>query len=139
VPVALVGCPERCVSELDALLNLVNRAGSGDTVLVEQLHEAAFPNPRLEAYLAAARRGAAVRILLDHLDDDPSDPRGNDATARRVNAVASTEGLNLEARLATPQAASQRMVLATFANRGSSGSPATRPPKIRNRHSAAER
>ncbi len=102
VPVALAGCPERCLSELDALLNLVNRAGPGDTVLVEQLHEAGHPNPRLEAYLAAARRGAAVRILLDRVDDDPADPRGNGATVRHVNAVAFAEGLNLEAQLANP-------------------------------------
>ena len=102
VAVALVGCPERCVTELDALLNLVNRAGPGDTVLVEQFHEAALPNPRLEAYLAAARRGAAVRILLDLVEDAATDPRGNHAAARRVNDVASAEGLNLEARLANP-------------------------------------
>ncbi len=102
VPVVLVGCPEPCVSELDALLNLVNRAGPGDTVLVEQLHEAGDPNPRLDAYLGAARRGAAIRILLDAVDDDPTDPRGNSATARRVNAVAFAERLNLEARLANP-------------------------------------
>jgi hypothetical protein len=101
VPVVLVGCPRWCVSEADALLNLVNRAGPGDTVLVEH-HEAGYPNPRLEAYLAAARRGAAVRILLDRVEDDSTDPRGNHATARRVNALAFAEGLNLEARLANP-------------------------------------
>jgi hypothetical protein len=115
VPIAVVGCPERCVSEPDALLNLLNRTGAGDTVLVEQ-HEAAYPNPRLEAYLAAARRGAAVRILLDRVDDDPTDPRGNHAAGRRMNTIASAERLNLEVRLANPTGAGihSGMVLASL-------------------------
>jgi hypothetical protein len=88
VPVGLVGCPARCVSEPDALLMLVSRAGPGDTVLV-QLYEAGDANPRMEAFLAAARRGADVRILLDRADDDPADPRGNRGTALRIDTDAS--------------------------------------------------
>ena len=115
VPVALVGCPSRCVSEPDALITLVSRAGPGDTVLVE-LYKAGDADPRLEAFLAAARRGADVRILLDRVDDDPTDPRGNRATALRVNTVSSVEGLNLEVRLADPTRGGihNGMVLATL-------------------------
>ena len=62
----------------------------------------ADPNPRLEAYIAAARRGAQARILLDSVFDDPTDPRGNTATCAYVNALASTEGLDLGCKLANP-------------------------------------
>jgi len=100
-PLALLGCLERCVSESDALMALVNRAGHGDTVFAE-VHEAGPPNPRVDSYLAAARRGAAVRVLLDLADDNPADPNGNDSSARRLNATAAAEGLNLDVRLADP-------------------------------------
>jgi hypothetical protein len=92
---------------------MVARAGSGDTVLVEQLHEYTFwgaatsnptddPNPRLEAYIAAARRGAKVRILLDSAYDDPGDVRGNTATCAYADAIATSEGLDLDCELANP-------------------------------------
>ena len=69
----LIHSPEQALRDQDSLLGLVNRAGAGDTILVEQLYEnlywgaedsnvTADPNPRLQAYIAAARRGAKVRV-----------------------------------------------------------------------------
>jgi len=65
--------PEAALRHSDGLFALLEQAGSGDTILVEQLYEtlewgtAAEPitNPRLRAYVEAARRGASVRILLN--------------------------------------------------------------------------
>lgn len=55
------------------LLGMVSRAGAGDWVLVAQNTEeqpwgtSSTPrdNPRLQAYIAAAQRGATVRVILD--------------------------------------------------------------------------
>jgi cardiolipin synthase len=109
----MVQSPENSLRDLDSLLGMVARAGSGDTVLVEQLYEYTFwgpttsnptddPNPRLEACIAAARRGAMVRILLDSAYDDPGDVRGNSATCAYVDAIATSEGLDLACKLANP-------------------------------------
>lgn len=95
------------------LLALLGRADAGDTILVEQLFEHAYwgrgdsdplsdPNPRLEALIAAARRGARVRLLLDSYYDDPFQARNNVATLNYVTQVAAREGLDLEARRANP-------------------------------------
>lgn len=95
------------------LLELLARAGPGDVILVQQLYEHPFwgsgattpaedPNPRLEALIAAARRGAQVRVLLDRFFDTPTDPRSNAATVAYVNAIAQREGLDLIARLGNP-------------------------------------
>ena len=62
----------------------------------------ADPNPRLEAYVDAARAGATVRILLDSQFDDPGDPRGNTATCLYVNDIAANEVLDLECRIGNP-------------------------------------
>jgi cardiolipin synthase A/B len=62
----------------------------------------ADPNPRLERLIDAARRGARVRILLDSLYDRPEDLRSNRATADYVHAVAASENLDMEVRLANP-------------------------------------
>jgi cardiolipin synthase A/B len=62
----------------------------------------ADPNPRLERLIDAARRGARVRILLDSLYDRPEDLRSNRATADYVHAVAASEHLDMEVRLANP-------------------------------------
>ena len=72
------------------------------------------PNPRLEAYVDAARRGAQVQILLDSQFNDPLDPRSNTATAGYVNGIANSEGLNLEVRLGNPTGTGihNKMVLA---------------------------
>jgi uncharacterized repeat protein (TIGR01451 family) len=127
-PVALSGefafeaiqSPENSLRDRDGLLGLLARAGSGDTILVEQLYEQRFwgsdANPRLEAYVAAARRGATVRLLLDSRYDDG----GNQATAGYVNGVAHSEGLDLEARLGNPtgEGIHNKMVLAEIGGRG---------------------
>jgi hypothetical protein len=75
------------------------------------------PNPRLEAYLDAARRGAAVRILLDsHFDTEGL----NATTMVYLRAVARAEGLNLQVRLADPTylGLHNKMVLARIGGRG---------------------
>ncbi|NOX62126.1 MAG: hypothetical protein GXP42_09315 [Chloroflexi bacterium] len=95
------------------LLDLLAQAGAGDEILVQQLYEHPFwgatdsnptddPNPRLEALIAAARRGARVRLLLDGFFDDPEAKRSNAGTAAYVNQVAQDEGLDLEAKVGNP-------------------------------------
>ena len=85
----------------------------GDVILVQQLYEQPFwgaahrnptlsPNPRLEALIAAARRGASVRLLLDKFFDVGSDARSNRATVRYVTDLAQAEGLDMQARLGNP-------------------------------------
>ena len=95
------------------LLDLIASAGAGDVILVQQLYEQPFwgaansnptlsPNPRLEALIAAARRGASVRLLLDKFFDVGSDARSNRATVRYVTDLAQAEGLDMQARLGNP-------------------------------------
>ena len=91
-PFEIVQSPENSLRDVDGLLGLVNRAGVGDVVLVQQLYERPFwgnnpvddPNPRLEAYLNAARRGAQVRILLDEFFDIANDSNSNAVTCAYV-------------------------------------------------------
>ncbi len=108
----VVQSPENSLRDSDGLLGLVGRAGAGDVVLVEQLYErehwgatdsipATDPNPRLEAYIDAARRGASVHILLNGSWDSGSVVE-NAAARDYVNAIARTEGLDLEAQLGDP-------------------------------------
>ena len=110
------------------MLGLVRRAGQGDTLFIQQLYERHHwgpssgtpqtdPNPRLEAYLDAARRGAAVRLLLDsYLDRDGQ----NADTVDYVQAVARAERLDLRARLANPThlGLHNKMLLAHVDGRG---------------------
>ena len=109
----IVQSPENSLRDQDGLLGLVAKAGEGDVILVEQQYERKYwgskdsspeadPNPRLEAYIAAARRGATVRILLDEYYTSLADPRGNVATCGYVNSIAEKEGLDLEAHWANP-------------------------------------
>lgn len=68
---ALAACTKP--GEQRGLLGMVSRAGAGDWVLVAQNTEeqpwgtSSTPreNPRLQAYIAAAQRGATVRVILD--------------------------------------------------------------------------
>jgi uncharacterized repeat protein (TIGR01451 family) len=108
----VVQSPENSLRDADSLLGLVARAGAGDTVLVELLYErehwgptastpATDPNPRLEAYIDAARRGSTVRILLNGSLDTGS--VSENALARDyVNGIARSEDLDLEACLGDP-------------------------------------
>jgi phosphatidylserine/phosphatidylglycerophosphate/cardiolipin synthase-like enzyme len=124
----VVQSPENSLRVRDGLLGLLERAGPGDTILVQQLEErvhwgpsdggpATDPNPRLVAYLEAARRGASVRILLDsYLDQD-----GDNASARtHLQSVARAEDLDLQVRLANPTylGLHNKMILAEIGGRG---------------------
>ncbi len=95
------------------LLDLIARAGPGDILLAQQLYEHPFwggsnataatdPNPRLEALIAAARRGATVRLFLDDFFDNSNDPRSNVTTVAYVNRLAQNEGLDMLARTGNP-------------------------------------
>ena len=97
--------------------------------MYEQLHWGATssnviadPNPRLEAYLAAARRGVTVRVLLDAFFDnqDLDSPRSNLRTVEYLTAVAQAEGLDLQARRRNPtgRGIHNKMVLARIGGRG---------------------
>ncbi len=127
----LISAPEQTLRTQDGLLGLIAQAGRGDTILVEQLYEHTWwgaeasnpaddPNPRLEAYLAAARRGAQVRVLLDAYFDDLSSPRSNQRTVEYVNAAAASAGLDPAARRGNPtgQGIHNKMILARIAGRG---------------------
>ncbi|MEA3308023.1 MAG: lamin tail domain-containing protein, partial [Chloroflexota bacterium] len=107
----LFTAPEAALRQTDALLGLLARGGDGDRVSVEQLYEHADwgdnptsdPNLRLEAYIAAARRGAEVRILVNNgtFGQEYGD-RSYTATLSYVNQIASVEGLNLRAAAGDP-------------------------------------
>ncbi|MGD2143781.1 MAG: lamin tail domain-containing protein [Anaerolineae bacterium] len=107
----LVTAPEGALRSSDGLLGLVSRAGAGDAVFVEQLYEhvdwgdpVSAPNLRLQAYLAAAWRGARVRLLLNGgtFDVEHVSLTDNTETADYVNEIARAEGLDLAARLGDP-------------------------------------
>jgi cardiolipin synthase len=129
----LIHSPEQALRDQDSLLGLINRAGPGDTILVEQLYENTYwgaeksnivddPNPRLQAYISAARRGASVRVLLDAYFDnqDLDSPRSNLRTVEYLTAVAQAEGLDLQARRRNPtgQGIHNKMVLAQIGGKG---------------------
>jgi len=108
------------------LLDLITRAGPGDVILTQQLYEYPYwgatdsnamddPNVRLEALIAAARRGASVRILLDSFFDSPYNVRSNLNTVNYVNAIAASEGLDLIARRGNPTGAGLHAKLHLFA------------------------
>lgn len=107
----LIQCPENCLRRQDALLGLIGRADSGDTLLVEQLYERTYwgmgngnpvrdPNLRLEAYIQAARRGAHVQVLLDSFYDTFADTRSNFETCRYINGL--SVYYSIECRLGNP-------------------------------------
>ncbi|MGC9024294.1 MAG: lamin tail domain-containing protein [Chloroflexia bacterium] len=128
----LFSAPEAALRQSDALLGLLARAGPGDQVDVEQMYEyrawgampdyTPAPNLRLEAYIAAARRGAAVRILLNSgsFGEAGYDLSKNLETVAYVNDLARREGLNLRARLGDPTryGIHNKMVLVRLGDRG---------------------
>lgn len=127
----VVQSPENSLRIDAGLLGLVNRAGGGDVVLVQQLSERPFwgpstsnptddPNPRLEAYIDAARRGADVQLLLDALFDDDEAPTSNSATCVYVNQLAKTENLLLRCTIGNPAGLGihNKMVLVEIGGQG---------------------
>lgn len=95
------------------LLDLIGRAEAGDVIYSQQLYEHTYwgganatpqsdVNVRLEALIAAARRGATVRLLLDGFFDSGSEARSNAKTVAYVNEIAQAEGLDLEAATGNP-------------------------------------
>jgi uncharacterized repeat protein (TIGR01451 family) len=130
----VVHSPENSLRTQDGLLGLLGRAGPGDKVLTQQFYEHTHwgpcegtpetdPNPRLEAYLDAARRGATVRILLDsHFDSSGHDEcrRDNTFTLHYLQGIARQEGLDLQVRLGDPTylGLHNKMVLAHIDGRG---------------------
>jgi phosphatidylserine/phosphatidylglycerophosphate/cardiolipin synthase-like enzyme len=124
----LVTAPENALDPADGPLGLLGRAGRGDQVRVEQLDEPLWwgdgevegepaRNPRVAAYLAAARRGAAVRVLLDGFFDDPARPNSNAATVEWLGAQAMAEHLDLAARIGNPtgQGIHNKLILVALA------------------------
>ncbi|HZY42372.1 MAG TPA: phospholipase D-like domain-containing protein, partial [Anaerolineae bacterium] len=112
----VVSAPENALHASDALLGWIDRSGAGDAIDVEQLDEPTYwgastsnpiadPNVRLEALIAAAGRGAKVRVLLDRYFDDATKPNSNAATVKYVEslrALSSTLAANLQVRLGDP-------------------------------------
>ena len=112
----LLTAPESALRASDALLSLINRSGAGDSIDVEQLDEPPHwgdsasnaiddPNLRLEALIAAAGRGAQVRLLLDRYFDVPTRTMSNAATVHYIEslrAISPTLHANLDARLGDP-------------------------------------
>lgn len=108
----LLSSPESALRQSDSLLGLLARAGAGDTILVEQLYEIPLwgsesqpaPNPRLEACIAASRRGATVRVLVNGLSfvDGQTLAEEGALTVAYLRSVAQSEGLDLEAAIGNP-------------------------------------
>ena len=94
--------PDNALRPDRGYLGHVNAAGAGDLVMVQQQYERPWwgygegrePNPRLEAYVEAARRGARVRVLLSGAGG-PGRNAKNRLAVRRFNALAAEEGLDL--------------------------------------------
>ncbi|MFW6068398.1 MAG: lamin tail domain-containing protein, partial [Chloroflexota bacterium] len=128
---SLFHAPENIMRESQGLLALLDDARAGDTVLVQQLAERPHwggaggdpqndANPRLEAYIEAARRGATVRILLDSHFDDWGEPLSNSATCAYVEEIAIQEHLRLRCALANPSGLGihNKMILLEVGGRG---------------------
>lgn len=126
-PMELIQAPESSLHDGVGVMAMLQAAGAGDEILVEQLSEPAHwggatgdstsdPNPRLEAMLAAARRGARVRLLLDSFFDDGA----NAETCAYVNGVALAERLDLACALANPTGLGlhNKMILVRAGGRG---------------------
>ncbi|MEZ4860929.1 MAG: phospholipase D-like domain-containing protein [Caldilineaceae bacterium] len=110
---AVLSAPENALRPDAGLLALLARTGAGDEILVMQLYEhkqwgestsnpIADPNPRLQALIEAARRGAHIQVLLDSFFDEPEALRSNQATVVYLQELAAAEGLALEARVGNP-------------------------------------
>ncbi len=129
-PFEVIQSPENSLRQSDSLLGLIGRAGPRDEMAVEQLQEpphwgpasgtpSTDPNVYLEALIAAASRGARVRLLLDSYYDD-GDNAATVAYIESLRAVSETLRANLHARTGNPTASGihNKMVLAFISGRG---------------------
>lgn len=129
VSVELATAPESALSA-GGIIGALNLAGAGDEVLIEQMDEPYYwgvsssnpiddPNPRLQAIIGAAQRGATVRVLLDRYYDVSSDARSNDATARYLLDLARANGWDVQAIRGDPtfHGIHNKMILARIGNR----------------------
>ncbi len=107
--ITVMHAPEHSLRDSDALIGLLSQASSGDHIAGMQLNEpltwtrsigVAGRNPRVQALIDAARRGATVQLLLDAYYDDPLHDNKNTATCLHLNNVADVERLDLSCRLA---------------------------------------
>jgi len=94
--------PETALS-MDTIRGVLRSAAA--SIHVEMFYADAtwgpFANLYLEELLAAARRGVAVRLLLDasSFNVEEDDPIDNDDTVAYVDGIAAAEGLDLQAKL----------------------------------------
>jgi phosphatidylserine/phosphatidylglycerophosphate/cardiolipin synthase-like enzyme len=113
VSMTLLSSPENHLASTTGIIGLINLAGAGDEILIEQLDEPHYwgatssapandPNPRLLAILSAAARGAQVRVLLDKHYDSPAQPRSNYATVQYVLELARINGWDVQAATGNP-------------------------------------
>ncbi len=127
----VVQSPENSLHPAAGLLELIGQAGAGDHVLVQQLVERPYwgatgsnpiadPNLRLEAYLAAARRGASVWLLLDDYFDRPAEDTSNAATCRYLEILARLEQIDLRCQTGNPAGLGihNKMILVQAGGRG---------------------
>jgi uncharacterized repeat protein (TIGR01451 family) len=109
----LFTAPEAALRQTDALLGLIERAGPGDRIDVEQTYEhmawgddpVTEPNLRLHAYLAAAHRGAQVRLLLNGHSFIPGfdqPPEENLETVAYIRKQAKIHDLTIQAAVGDP-------------------------------------
>jgi hypothetical protein len=129
-PFEVIQSPENSLRQSDGLLGLIGRAGRGDEIAVEQLQEpphwgptlgtpTSDPNVFLEVLIAAALRGARVRILMDSYFDE-GDNAATVAYIESLRAASPTLRADLQARLGNPTALGihNKMLLASIAGRG---------------------
>ncbi len=126
----VIQSPENFMNPDSGLLRLLDDAGMGDTILVQQQYERLYwgsgkdpildPNVRLAGYVGAARRGSQVRIMLDSYFDQPSNSAGNWATCDWVNGIAKVERLDMSCQIGNPTGLGihNKMVLAEIDGRG---------------------
>jgi phosphatidylserine/phosphatidylglycerophosphate/cardiolipin synthase-like enzyme len=129
-PIELFSAPEAALRQSDALFGLLAQVGAGDELYVEALDERAAwgddpvtdPSLRMEAFIAVARRGATVRLLLNggQFDTDFLDHAVNKAAIDYANSIAHQEGLDLVAALGDPTqyGIHNKMVLVWLAGSG---------------------
>jgi len=112
----LLAAPENATRPDNPLTGLLAQAGSGDEIRWLQLYEhkywgdtysnpVADPNPRLAGLIAAAQRGARVRLLLDSYFDDPNADRSNRATVDYLRLAAQSHGVDMQAIAGNPAGA----------------------------------